>query len=132
MQPNKLYVIGSILQNLPNESIQYNLHNRDLVPYTYSNRATSILSRLHTTVNFRRIETNLNPRFISHFLSLTYIIVKTLYLDKYYLEQKNLFRVTFLCPSALFRNSFSALFSHVITIIMFQLLVPAAKGRIAK
>ena len=29
-------------------SIQYNLHNRDLVPYTYSNSATSILNILHT------------------------------------------------------------------------------------
>ena len=35
-----------MLQNLPNESIQYNLHNRDLVPYTYSNSVTSILSRI--------------------------------------------------------------------------------------
>ena len=50
MLPNKIYVIGSILQNLPNESVQYNLHNRDLVPYTYSNSVTSILSRLHTYV----------------------------------------------------------------------------------
>ena len=115
-------MIGSILQNLPNESIQYNLHNRDLVPYTYSNSATSILSRLHTTVNFRRIETNLNPRFISHFLSLTYLIVKALYLDKYSKNtwNKKTCSAEHFCAQVHYSEiAFFALFSHGITTILY-------------
>ena len=69
--------------------------------------------------NFRRIETNLNPRFVSHFLSLTYLIVKTLYLDKYYLEQKNCSAEHFCAQVHYSEIAFFALFSHVITTILY-------------